>query len=473
VERFTELFNTVHTALSEKRFGDAVSGKQCLEHIAEHGEARPELTSRKPRVLGDLAESLIRLEERARAPEPLAELEQIIGTEAAEAAEANARFQELKRRADPGPSAESARQAAQATTKASRIATLIDIVMSRAEDRSTRDAALRLLDRALELAPENAETRELREQIQLLYTGAMYHPGETREVELDDLNIVIETAWVPAGVFTMGSPATEAKRYRDEGPQHEVRISRGFWMMTTEVQQGQFEAVMGYNPSEFRDGASSPVERVSWYEAVEFANKLTESVARKNPRMNLQPYYIIDVRERDDEGRIEQAEVRIRAGARGYRLPTEAEWEYACRAGTTGPFHFWTTISTDLANYNGTRVHGSGVEGEYRLGTTPAGFFNAPNAFGVQDMHGNLWEWCWDRYDADFHDDGKWPTNVQGERVDPTGPQTGSERALRGGSWFDPAWYLRSANRGRLPPSRRGKFSGFRLTMDSSEQPSH
>ena len=289
------------------------------------------------------------------------------------------------------------------------------------------------------------------------------NPGQIQRVQSDSL--VIETMWIPAGVFTMGSPASEAQRDNDEGPQHQVRISKGFWMMTTEVQQGQWQAVMGStknpNPSSFKSGPTYPVERVSWYDAVEFANMLTEAVAKKNPQMNLKPYYTIAVSKRGENDQLEEAEVRINAEARGYRLPTEAEWEYACRAGTTGPFHFGQTISTNQANYDGNLVYGAGDKGEYRQRTTPTAFFGAAgrNAFGLYDMRGNVEEWCWDWYDAEWYKGG--------DRTDPIGPQTGSYRVLRGGSWNIIPRSLRSAFRIRFRPAARNDGVGFRLCLDS------
>jgi len=352
-----------------------------------------------------------------------------------------------------------------------RVETLLDLARTEGESRETKDAALQKVSRALEFNPRSQEALELRKSIESRYTGATYKPGQTQKVELKDNEIVIETAWIPAGMFTMGSPESEASRSADEGPQHRVgigggpRADKGFWMMTTEVQQGQWQAVMGSNPSSFKSGPTYPVESVSWYEAVEFANKLTEAVAKKNPGMNLRPYYTIDVRKRGDDGRVEEAEVRPNPGNRGYRLPTEAEWEYACRAGTTSPFHFGQTISTDVANYDGNSVYGAGVKGEYRRRTTPTAFFGerGKNQWGLYDMHGNVWEWCWDGYDTEWYK----PEKMAVERVNPIGPQTGSNRVLRGGSWYSAPWLLRSADRYWNGPTNRVSGIGFRLLLDS------
>lgn len=352
-----------------------------------------------------------------------------------------------------------------------QVSGMLEAARSLAEDRTTKDAALRQVSRALEWNPKSTEALELRKAIEARYTGATYKPGQTQKVELKDNEIVIETAWIPAGVFTMGSLESEVNREADEGPQHRVRIGggpradKGFWLMTTEVQQGQWQAVMVSNPSHFKNaGPTYPVESVSWYDAVEFANKLTEAVAKKNPGMNLRPYYTIDIR-KGVPGKIEEAEVRPNPGNRGYRLPTEAEWEYACRAGTTTPFHFGQTISTDVANYDGNSVYGSGVKGEYRQKTTPTAFFGerGRNAWGLYDMHGNVWEWCWDWYDGEWYK----PEKMAGERVNPTGTQTGSFRVLRGGSWLGSPWSLRSAFRYWFWPSYRYDFIGFRLLLDS------
>jgi eukaryotic-like serine/threonine-protein kinase len=222
---------------------------------------------------------------------------------------------------------------------------------------------------------------------------------------------------VPAGEFRMGSPETEDGRSIDETP-HPVTISKPFYLGATQVTQGQWKAIMGNNPSHFQ-GEGLPVEQVSWDDCREFLKKLSAREGRE------------------------------------YRLPTEAEWEYACRAGTTGPFSFGETIDTAQANYNGTYVYGNGKQGEYRKKTLPVGHFK-PNAWGLSDMHGNLWEWCADWYGVDRS--GK-------PAVDPTGPKTGEERVLRGGSWLDEPINCRSSYRARDLPNLRRHFLGFRVAM--------
>jgi formylglycine-generating enzyme required for sulfatase activity len=213
-------------------------------------------------------------------------------------------------------------------------------------------------------------------------------------------------AWVPAGTFLMGSPAEEEHRRHDE-PQHPVTLTRGFHLATRPVTQAQWRAVMGTDPSMFR-GDEHPVENVSWDDCQEFCRRLGE-----------------------------------KHGGR-YRLPTEAEWEYACRAGTAGPFHFGTTLTPGQANFDGRDGHGGT--------TTPVGSFPA-NAWGLHDMHGNVHEWCADWY-ADY---------PAGHADDPAGPGTGDARVLRGGSWFSAPWYCRSAYRHWADPATRAGPLGFRL----------
>jgi formylglycine-generating enzyme required for sulfatase activity len=181
------------------------------------------------------------------------------------------------------------------------------------------------------------------------------------------------------------------------------------------VTQEQWVAVMGKNPSKFTDGKNLPVEQVSWNDCQDFIKKL---------------------REKDK---------------RPYRLPTEAEWEYACRAGTTTPFYFGETLSTDQANYNGNYAYGNGKKGVYREKTVPVGSFQ-PNAWGLYDMHGNVWQWCQDSLD-------KYPKS---DAVDPLGT-TGEARVIRGGSWIDNPLECRSAYRGGSKPAMRHSLVGFRL----------
>ena len=213
----------------------------------------------------------------------------------------------------------------------------------------------------------------------------------------------------------MGSPKEERQRRDDETP-HKVTLTRGFYMGMYTVTQEQWRAVMGNNPSHFKGQKNLPVEMVSWEDCQEFCRKLQEK--DKNP----------------------------------YRLPTEAEWEYACRVATTTPFYFGETVSTDQANYNGEMPYGNGKRGVNRKKTTPVGSFPA-NAFGLHDMHGNLWQWCQDWY-------GDYPPK---EVVDPQGPNTGKDRVLRGGSWYYDSASCRSAYRHWYGPGGPFNNIGFRL----------
>ena len=239
--------------------------------------------------------------------------------------------------------------------------------------------------------------------------------------------IGIKLMRIPKGKFLMGSPETEKERKENE-TQHEVTISQNFYMGATEVTQAQWQKVMGNKPSNF-EGDQLPVETVSWEEAVEFCNRLSEMPEE------------------------------IRAG-RKYRLPTEAEWEYACRAGTTTPFHFGSQLNGRQANYNGTVPYGTETKGPYLKKTTPVGKYPA-NAWGLYDMHGNVWEWCSDWY-------GEYPA---GSLTNPSGPATGPGRVARGGGWNSDAVLGRSADRYGSAPSDRFFSLGFRVALSSSEIP--
>jgi formylglycine-generating enzyme required for sulfatase activity len=220
--------------------------------------------------------------------------------------------------------------------------------------------------------------------------------------------------WIPAGGFMMGSPTSERDRYSEMEQQRRVEITQGFYMSATEVTQAQYEMVMGSNPSNFK-GADHPVEVISWLDAVQFCNKLSA-------RENLSPAY-----------RIGGDSVTWDDLTNGYRLPTEAEWEYACRAGTTAAYYTGGS-EADLA-------HAGWYGGNQRGGTRPVGK-KTPNAWGLYDMHGNVWEWCWD-------------------------PQ-GSYRVCRGGSWNYYAGNCRSAFRSWEDPSGAFIFLGFRVVRSSA-----
>ncbi|MDR1611368.1 MAG: SUMF1/EgtB/PvdO family nonheme iron enzyme, partial [Planctomycetota bacterium] len=245
--------------------------------------------------------------------------------------------------------------------------------------------------------------------------------------------VTLDLVRIPAGTFMMGSPAggleaddvreiKEIRRKKSWGEydetQHQVTLSSAFYMGIYEVTQSQWRAVMGGNPSNF-SGYDNPVEQVSWNDAVEFCRMLSVKTGRK------------------------------------VRLPTEAEWEYACRAGTTTAFNTGETISTDQANYDGNYTYGNGRKGVYREKTTPVGSFPA-NAWGLYDMHGNVWEWCSDWYGG--YDLTK--------TKDPQGVSGGTHRVVRGGAWNHVPSCGRSAGRGWPEPGVRGEEVGFRVVLD-------
>lgn len=206
--------------------------------------------------------------------------------------------------------------------------------------------------------------------------------------------IGMKFVWIPPGSFMMGSPKDEAEQREDE-VQHKVTLSKGFYLGVATVTQEEWQAVMGNNPSAFKGERNLPVESITWNQCQEFVKKLREK--DKKP----------------------------------YRLPTEAEWEYACRAGSKTAFSFGDTIATDQANFNGTESYGNGKKGVRRGKTTPVGSFPA-NAFGLHDMHGNVYQWCQDGHGEYPHEDV----------VDPQGPAPGNHRrVLRGGAWnYLPGW---------------------------------
>jgi len=225
---------------------------------------------------------------------------------------------------------------------------------------------------------------------------------------------------IPAGSFIMGSPLSEQNRFNDE-TKHRVTLTKPFYMQTTQVTQGQWKAVMESDPPSYSNcGDSFPVEKISWDNCQEFIGKLNQL-----------------------------------EGTDKYRLPTEAEWEYACRAGTTTPFNTGNCLSTNEANYNGNYPLKGCSKGQYRHKTVSAASL-PPNAWGLYEMHGNVWEWCSDWY-------GDYPNDSV---TDPKGPNRGTLHVHRGGSWNYCAMYCRSAIRLRRAPDFRFDLFGFRIVRE-------
>ncbi|NEP03212.1 MAG: formylglycine-generating enzyme family protein [Symploca sp. SIO2E9] len=259
----------------------------------------------------------------------------------------------------------------------------------------------------------------------MVKTGIKYTQGKAQYyIEKLGNQVELEMVLIKEGTFAMGAPETEEGSRDSERPQHQVTVP-SFFMGKYPITQAQWKAVaslekvnrdLKLEPSRLK-GDNLPVEQVSWYDAVEFCSRLCKYTNR------------------------------------AYRLPSEAEWEYACRAGTTTPFHFGDTITTDLANYRGTddeelgwsASYGRGPKGIYREETTAVGSFDVANAFGLYDMHGNVWEWCQDDWHKNYEGAPTYGSAWLDKNNNPS--QREGSAVLRGGSWFDFPRLCRSAFR--------------------------
>jgi formylglycine-generating enzyme required for sulfatase activity len=261
-----------------------------------------------------------------------------------------------------------------------------------------------------------------------------------------DPELAITMVKIPEGSFAMGSTPEEVDRHNVQGPLHTVTLQK-FWMSQTPITQVQWGEVAGWEPGRAEEGGlqlnpdpsrfkgdDRPVEQVNWFEAMEFCRRLS-----------------------------------VRTG-RTYTLPSEAQWEYACRAGTSTPFHYGATITPELANYDGNATYVNGTKGRFRQETTPVASFPA-NAWGLHDMHGNVLEWCLDHWHESYkvnHVEGGFaeaPSDGSAwlDVVESNEGNDKKDRLLRGGSWFHYPWDCRSAHRGRRRPGDADSHVGFRV----------
>jgi formylglycine-generating enzyme len=236
--------------------------------------------------------------------------------------------------------------------------------------------------------------------------------------DLEFKGVIQRFRWILPGTFLMGSPTSELGRYDDE-IQHQVTLTKGFWLADTACTQAFWLAVMDENPAGFKDNVNNPVENISWHGVQQFIATLNA----------------------------------FNHGLQAC-LPSEAEWEYACRAGTTTPFAFGENITPALVNYNGNQPYAGCNQGLYREKTVPIKALPS-NLWGLYGMHGNVWEWCQDWYGS----------HSENSVRDPTGLRLGIRRVLRGGSWLDGGWSARSACRCGNAPDDRFRHVGFRFAL--------
>jgi formylglycine-generating enzyme len=247
-------------------------------------------------------------------------------------------------------------------------------------------------------------------------------------------SVGISFVLIPAGTFQMGSPETEPGHRTNEGPVHEVLIGKSFYIAIHPITQAEYVAVVGKNPARFTvangGGPEHPVEMVSWDDAVAFCRLLSERPEELAP-------------------------------GHSYRLPTEAEWEYACRAGTATAFGHGSTFASGQGNFDTAHPAGELPPGAAIGRTTPVNRFPA-SAWGLNDMHGNVWEWC-----SDWYAEGMYRTS---QLRDPTGPAEGKVKVLRGGSWRNHGTACRAAYRNALAPHQKDSATGFRVVLAIPER---
>lgn len=291
----------------------------------------------------------------------------------------------------------------------------------------------------------------------VLFAVSIYSKQDIVEKNTGGVGLV----YIPSGSFVMGSESAG----KDYNPPRTVSITKGFWMSRHEITQKQYADVTGNTPcagSKYGEGDFLPVYNISWYEAVEFCNKLSEA-------NGLEPYYIIDADDKDDDNISSHDEmkweVEVNSNANGFRLPTEAQWEYACRAGTKTDFYWGKNSSWDAAGKYSWHMFNAGQkkysQGRFwwvkyhkvkKVGT------KVPNKFGLYDMSGNVAEWCFDRYSRTYYSDGsrKDPSGSEGEYV---------YRTVRGGSMLDAPKDLSSFKRWPVEPFERVGMNGLRVVL--------